>query len=131
MLGPAMFDLTATGLTSDTTLMINATPAEVDSSDFLTDEVADTANNFPVEFTDPDGDNTYDGTLAVTLEDDDDGEATGEIKVTLNIESIPVRTYRLSSDVEGTITILDDDAPELTIAGVSDVTEAPGAMANV
>ena len=63
--GPAMFNLTATGLTATETLSINATPAE-NGADFLTDEVADTANNFPVEFTDPDGDSTYTGRLPIS-----------------------------------------------------------------
>ena len=40
--GPAMFKLTATGLTATTTLSINATPAE-DGADFLTDAIAGTA----------------------------------------------------------------------------------------
>ena len=45
--GPANFKLTATGLTVDTTLEINATPAE-DGSDFLTDAVASTTSDFSV-----------------------------------------------------------------------------------
>ena len=99
--GPAMFNLTATGLTADSTLMINATPAEVSGADYLTDEVADTDANFPVAFSDPDSDGTYTGTLSVKLDDDDDGEATGDIMVTLNTDSNPANTYKLSTDVSG------------------------------
>ena len=58
--GTATFNLTATGITSDTTLSINATPAE-SGSDFLTDAIADTAENYSVTFTDPDADTIYTG----------------------------------------------------------------------
>ena len=56
--GPAKFMLAATGLTATTTLMINATPAE-DGGDFLTDSIAETAEDFSVEFSDIDDDNIY------------------------------------------------------------------------
>ena len=124
--GPANFKLSATGLTSTRTLTINATPAE-DSSDFLTDAVA-TATNFMVEFTDPDGDNTYSGELAVTLHDDDDSEETGDIKLTLNPDNSA--TYRLGSTREGVITVYDDETPELQITAGEPVAEAQNAVAN-
>ena len=127
--GPAMFKLTATRLTATTTLSINATPAE-DGADFLTDEIAGTADNFNVEFRDDDGDDTYTGKLPIALQIDDDGEATGNIKLTLNVDPDPAKTYQLGTTTEGVITILDDDAPELEIRPVVDaVTEAIGAEA--
>ena len=126
--GPAMFKLTATGLTVTTTLSINATPAE-DGADFLTDEIAGTADDFNVEFRDDDGDDTYTGKLPIALQIDDDGEATGNIKLTLNVDPDPAKTYRLGTTTEGVITILDDDAPELSIAGAGEVSETTGAMA--
>ena len=92
-------------------LEINATPAE-DGSDFLTNAIADSPDDFEVTFTDPNKDSTFDGEFEVTLDDDLVGEATGEIKLTLN--QMPI-DYRLGSTTEGNITILDDDAPELEI----------------
>ena len=63
--------ITATRLFGSTpSLMINATPAE-DESDFLTDSVADTPEDFSVQFSDPDGDGTYTGELTVKLDDDE------------------------------------------------------------
>ena len=114
---PVKFKLSATGLLTTATLDINATPAE-NGSDFLTDSVADTAADFEVEFTDSDGDNTYTGELSVELDNDDNGEATGTIKVTLNPDQAPAE-YQLGSDTEGLLTILDDDVPELKISADS------------
>ena len=60
--GPARFMLTTSELSSTTTLLINATPAE-DGRDHLSDKVADSAADFSVEFSDPDGDGTYTGSI--------------------------------------------------------------------
>ena len=120
--------LTATGLTSNERLTINATPAE-NGSDFLTNAIADAADDFSVDFTDPDSDDTYTGQLSVALDNDDIGEVTGQIKLTLHPDPDAAKTYRLSTNVEGTKTIFDDDAPELEIVGVNSVTEAAGAVA--
>ena len=127
--GPARFKMIATGLFETTTLMINATPAEVGvGTDFLTDVVADTAYDFSVEFSDPDGDNIYNGELEVTLDEDSVGEVTGDIKVTLNAKPM---IYRLASSIEGVMTVWDNDAPELKISAVTEtITEAVGANAN-
>ena len=127
--GTAQFKLTATGLDSSDTLTINATPDE-DGSDFLTDAVADTAADFMVEFTDPNGDNIYTGELPITLYDDEDEEPTGDIKLTLNLDTMQTATYRLGSTTEGVITIFDDDAPELKITAGDSVVEAASATAN-
>ena len=113
--GIAKFRLTATGLTAITTLMINATPAEVED-DFLADEIIDTTKDFSVEFSDSDGDNIYTGELSVDLDDDEVGEATGEIKLVLNADPDSVAMYQLGETTEGVITIWDDDAPELSIS---------------
>ena len=122
--GPAKFKLTAIGLTTTTTLMINATPAE-DGHDFLTYTVADTSANFPIEFLEQDN-GTYIGELSVSLDNDRDGEATGKIKLTLNANTA---IYQLGSTTEGKITIYDDDAPELKIEGGDSVLGAAGAVA--
>ena len=81
--GKAAFKLTATGLSENRQLMINAMPAE-DGSDFLETNVQGTAKDFPVNFTDPDNDGTFSGDLLVDLHNDLVGEATGNIKT--NIE---------------------------------------------
>ena len=109
----AQFMLTAIGLTNDTTLNINATPAE-EGGDFLTDAVA-SDTNFPVEF-EARSDGSYSGVLAVMLDDDEIGEATADIQVTLNPDPNPAKTYRLGATTNGGMTILDDDAPELSIS---------------
>ena len=127
--GPAQFMLFATGLSANRTIDINATPAEVASGDFLTNAVADTAEDFSVEFSDTDGDNTYTGILEVALDDDEDGEPTGDIMVTLNADPDPIDEYRLGIDLIGVITVLDDNAPELSISAVGPVTEADNAVA--
>ena len=76
--------------------MINATPNEV-GDDFLTNAVADTPKNFSVRFTDPDGDDTYSGTLQVPIDNDYRTEVTGEIKLTLNADPDDAATYLLGS----------------------------------
>ena len=120
--GKAKFKLSATGLTQTTELAIKATPTEVDSDDFLTDAVADTEATDMVEFTDPDGDNVYSGEFEVDLDNDSAGEATGDIKLTLNENA---EVYELGSDTEGVITIWDDDTPELVITAFdTEVTES-------
>ena len=124
--GTANFPLTVTGLTATTTLTINATPDE-DGGDFLTDAIAGTATDYPVEFTDPDGDNTYSGTIPITLDNDTTGEATGDIKLTLNVNPL---IYRLDTISESVITVKDDDAPVLKIAAGETVIEADNATAN-
>ncbi len=123
--GPAKFILTATDLETPG-LVIRATPAE-DGHDFLTNAVADTPNDFPVKFFDR-GNGIFSGELSVFLDDDNDGETTGQIKLTIN-EQIGVQSYQLGTGTEGVITILDDDAPELKITGGTPVTEAEGAVA--
>ena len=122
---PAKFKVFATGLTSTTTIMINATPAE-DGSDFLTDAIAGTATDYAVEFVDADGDSTYSGIISVPTHNDVTSETPGTIKLTLNAKS---GTYRLGSTTEGTIRILDDDAPELKIVAENSVIEGENVSA--
>ena len=51
---------------------------------FLEEGTSGVAKDFEVEFTDPDADGTYTGTLSLTLVDDTDEEDDGDITVTLN-----------------------------------------------
>ena len=125
--GPAKFMLIGRGNVPMTPIMIKATPAE-DGSDFLTDAVADTEVEIPVTFVDPDGDNVYTGEFPVELENDDNGEATGKIQLTLK-ENSAVYLLEPQSETVGKITIWDDDTPELTIIAGPAVTEGPDAKA--
>ena len=125
--GTAEFELSTTGFAVTSNLTINATPVEV-LGDFLTDAVAGTASNFDVEFSDPDGDNTYTGTIAIPIHDDSGGEATGSIQLWLNKDTAAVTSYQLGNIREGAKTIWDDDAPELSLTANSpNVTESENA----
>ena len=125
--GEAKFDLSANGLTQAETLMINATPAE-DGGDFL---ASTTTADFSVDFSDPDGDHTYTGELSVTLDNDSNREATADIKLTLNADTMSPATYQLGTITEGTLTVLDDDAPELSVSAISaSIIEADNVTAN-
>ena len=70
----------------------------------------------PISFTDSNGDGNYTGEIAITLEDDDVHEATGEIRVTLAPDHQSFNTYTLGSaqDITDSTNIYDDDAPELS-----------------
>ena len=128
--GPAQFILTTTELSSTTTLIINATPAE-DGHEYLSDEVANIPEDFSVEFSDSDGDGTFTGLLSVALDNDTTGEPTGNIKLTLNTDPKLEKSYQLGSTIEGNIFIWDDDAPELSIsASKPEVTEGEKVFAN-
>ena len=79
----AKFILSATDLKIPTTLMINATPTEENTS-FLAQGVANVAKNYPVDFSDPDGDGFYTGLLSVDIVSNDVPGDSGEITLTLN-----------------------------------------------
>ena len=81
-----------------------------------------------VEFTDQ-GNGIYFGELAVAVDNDDVGEATGTIKLTIHENQ--AKTYQLGSVTEGTITVWDDDAPELSISEGNSVVEADGCSCNL
>ena len=128
--GQARFELSATGLSSDTTLTIHATASGVNGADYLTSNVEGSTAEFEVTFTDPDGDNTYIGELTIPLENDDIGEATGDIQVVLNADPNATKSYQLGTTTTGTISILDDDAPELRVIAGPSVIEADNTDAN-
>ena len=132
--GPATFEISATGLTASTTLMINATPKE-DGGDFIKDAY-EVATDFSVTFYDYDGDDVYTGTLTLAVVDDQsmqvnllkdntDGGPTGSIKLELNVVSTD---YRLGSTTEGTKKIWDNETPELHVSADYTVTEGDNVM---
>ena len=51
-------------------------------------------------------------------------------KLTLNADTASPVTYRLGLTIEGSITVLDNDAPELKITAGDPVVEADNASAN-
>ncbi len=96
-------------------LTVKYTPSEVGGGDFFTDAVA-TATSTSVRFQSLFG--RVKGTIMVDLNDDTDAESTGMIKVTLNADPALVQTYTVIAGDKSfsTATILDNDAPELSIA---------------
>ena len=73
---------------------------------------------------------TFTATLSVPIHDDEVGERTGQIQVELLPDDASIPTYRIATNGSQIVmaTILDDDAPELKIAGDGPVTE--GAVTN-
>ena len=126
---PVTFTLTATQMTTPTTLSVRYTPAEV-ASDFLAGTVQGQYIDSEVDFA-PDTDGNFTGEISVTLEDDQVNEATGKIQVTINADpAFPASTYIVGSSNNAQATILDDDAPELIISSGVPVTEGPNQVAN-
>ena len=103
-------------------LTVYYTPSEVGQGDFLTDEVA-VESYSPVIFRNVGGREV--GTISVNLHNDNSAEPTGTIEITLNADSAPTATYTVVSGAAstGTATILDNDAPTLSVTGGSIVTE--------
>ena len=102
---------------------VHYTPAEVGDGNFLTDAVA-SESSAGVTFQTIGGQEK--GSITVDLDNDSVAEATGMIKVALNADSAPAQTYTvIAGDASSvTVTIWDDDAPELTITGGNKVTES-------
>ena len=129
-IGSVNFEISAS---SDlgTMFRVRYDPSEV-SSDFLNntgDPSQEDENAQILQFSGSAGD--YSAILRVPIDNDSTGERTGQIQVTLLPDDAPTQTYRVKSNGEETVmaTILDDDAPELKIAAVGPVTEAPNAKA--
>ena len=100
-------------------------PSEV-SGDFLDETAAPSQEDITakgINFTGSSG--TFTATLSVPIHVDDVGERTGRIRVELLPDDAAAHRYRIASDGSQivTATILDDDAPELKIAGDGPVTE--------
>ena len=102
-------------------ITIQYTPEEVNPGNFLRN--AGTPNTAIVNFNERDG--IWTSTFAVEIDDDSSGEATGNIKVTLNDDPATISTYTVSTgdDKSAEATIWDDDAPELSIVAGPAVTE--------
>ena len=70
--------------------------------------------------------------LPVPIHNDEIGERTGQIEVSLLEDDVIEKTYKIANDGSQTVraTILDDDAPELKISAGNSVTEGDGNAAN-
>ena len=130
---PIMLELSATWPTPPTnsTVSVNFTPTEM-GGDFLGDQVQDPATPVTVQdvaisadvaFVDPDSDGTYTGNISITLQSDNIDEISAPIQITINPDPADEDKYKLGATTMGTVKILDDDAPELTITAGSPVTE--------
>ena len=120
--GPVNFTVIASA-DPERDLTIYYTPAEVGQGDFLTDSVA-TKTSSKVTFQNISG--REQATITVNLDNDTTAEPTGMIEVTLNTDSAPAQTYTVvaGDTSQTTATILDNDAPALSITGGSFVTES-------
>ena len=117
------FDLTATGLTGGSArLMINATPVNVVGSFLRTSDV-NTPRNHTVQFLDGDGDSIYEGRIPISIVDNTDPGATGQIQLRLNAAS---SIYRLGSTTAGNISIWDNEAPELKVEAANSIQRSGG-----
>ena len=106
-------------------LTVHYQASEVDGGNFLNENASpsqEDPDSAPLTFARVGGTGPFVDTLSVPIHNDDDGERTGQIMVTLLAGG---NTYRIESDGSetATATILDNDAPELKIAGDGPITE--------
>ena len=94
--------------------MVDYTPT---STNYLADGVSDTpVTDHPLTFG---GDGPYTATIEVDVENDDIGEAAGEITVTLN-QRTPIAGYTVKGDMgSASVTVTDDDGITLSIESTS------------
>ena len=111
-----------------TTLTIRFQASEVSGGDFLTTNQAE-IKTASFTFAQVGGSGPFVDTLAVSIHDDEVGENTGQIEVTLLTETELVRTYQVKSDgtADALATIWDDDAPVISISNASNITESANA----
>ena len=110
-------------------------PAEVLDGDFLNENASpsqEVKTSQAISFSQENGSETYDATLTIPIHDDSVGENTGAITVTLVADESHAQTYRIRQDGTETVnvTILDDDAPELSIQAGDALTEGLQVTAN-
>ena len=109
-------------------LTVRYQASEVDGGNFLdtaTDQDDPKETATPLMFAQADGSTgPFVANLPVSFHDDEVGENTGQIKVTLLNEVGGPTNYRVNTDgtQDATVTIWDDDAPVLSIGDVTDTT---------
>ena len=117
-----------TRISSNRPITIQYTASEVDSGNFLSDSVAGDTNTAEIYFSAI----SQNSSFFVDIDNDTNPEATGKIKITLNNDPAAITTYTVATaeaDRSVEITILDDDAPELSIIAGSSVTEGTNSRA--
>ena len=110
-------------------------PSEVLTGDFLNDNAIpsqESKSSQGLNLSQVNGNGLYQATLTIPIHDDNVGENTGKIAVTLIADEAHAKNYRIRQDGTETaeVTILDDDAPELSIQAGTAVTEGPQVTAN-
>ena len=111
-------------------MTLRYTPAEVANGNFL-DETADPSQEITssqnINFLPTNVNGQYAAVLSVPIHDDNMGERTGSIQVTLRPDITAAESYRIPTNGSeiAIATIADDDTPELSITGVGPVTEGP------
>ena len=111
------------------TVTLNYQASEVNGGDFLsTTQENETTDE--LTFRQVGGRGAYVDTLIVPIHDDEAGERTGQIMVTMLAESGGSTTYSVptNGDESAMATIWDDNAPELLIESNGDVTESAGSV---
>ena len=61
----------------------------------------------------------YTAPLVLTIDDDQEGNPTGSVTVTLLPKDVNTSNYTLGSNAKAKVTVFDDDLPELSIVGVA------------
>ena len=122
--GSIDFEVTASLATS---LTIRYQASEVNGDDFL--DAVNGQEDIKTEsltFAQVGGSGPFVDILSVSIHDDEAGENTGQIEVTLLGETELVRTYRVLADgtEDATATIWDDDAPIISISNAPNITSA-------
>ena len=116
---------TTTDLGSD--FEVRYDPSEVSTGNFLNDNATPTSQEAvttqAIDFTG--SNNSYTATLSVPIHNDEIGERTGQIEVSLLRNDVPIELYKVATDGTQavTATIIDDDAPELKISAGDPVIE--------
>ena len=126
--GPALFTITATGGNVDgKTLKVHYTPAEVGTGDFLHDSQKLGTGPLTTDLTfTADAQGEFKQDISITLDDDGDEEAAGQIEVVLNNPASTTsinQFYQVGAQSNARVTVWDDDIPGLTIADVPDIIE--------
>ena len=130
--GTVEFIVTARDQTTNQTTHVNRnltiqyTSEEVDNGDFLQNPA--TRQTAILKY----GGGIVRAQLPISIDNDETPEATGKVKVTLHEDTAAITTYLLTADVSkrsAEATILDDDAPILTIQASNAVTEGPNVKA--
>ena len=109
------------------TLSVRYQPAEVNTGDFLQDDQKAGSGPLSIDLTfTANGDGDFIQEISVALDDDEISENDGEIQVVLQGPALTTaenQSYRVGSPSSAMVTIVDNDAPVMSIANGAGVTE--------